>query len=342
LENKEKMVTIRDLARRLNLSITTISRALDGYDDVAEDTRQLVIQTAQEMGYAPNRAARQLRRRRSDSIGYILPASKPQFSDPFFSELIAGLGDGLAESEYDLLVSAAPPGSDRERLLYQRWVQGRKVDGFVLNRMRLYDWRVQYLAQQGVPFVSLERSLDPVDAVCIEIDTQAGMAELMAHLLELGHRRIAYIGASAQLKIQADRLAGYQRGLAQAGCAIDPALMMEGDLTPAVGYQIARHLLDLPDPPTAIVCINDLTAFGVLHAAHERGLRFGHELAVTGFDGIQDAAHTEPPLTTLNQPVYDIACQLIQMLLALIGQQPIETRGVLIHPELLVRPSTTG
>ncbi len=336
------MITIRDVARRLNLSITTVSRALDGYDDVAEDTRQLVIRTAQEMGYAPNRAARQLRRKRSDTIGYILPASQPQFADPFFSEFIAGLGDALAESDYDLLVSTAPPGSERERLLYQRWVQGRKVDGFVLNRMRLYDWRAQYLAQQDVHFVSMERSLDPIPAACIVVDTQSGMAELMAHLTGLGHRRIAYIGASPQLKIQADRLAGYRQGLERMGITPDPSLELEADLTPAGGYQVARQLLALPDPPTAIVCINDLTAFGVLHAAHERGLRFGHELAVTGFDGVEDAAHSEPPLTTLNQPVYEIARKLVQMLLDLIDGKLLDTPQVRLRPRLLIRPSTTG
>src|SRR3990170_272614 len=113
-------ITIRDVARRLNLSTTTVSRALDGYDDVAEETRQLIIKTAQEMGYAPNQAARQLRRRRSDSIGYILPAETPRFSDPFFAEFTAGLGDEASAHGFDLLVSTAPPGSQVERQTYER------------------------------------------------------------------------------------------------------------------------------------------------------------------------------------------------------------------------------
>jgi len=336
------MITIRDVARRLNLSITTVSRALDGYDDVAENTRQLVIRTTQEMGYVPNRAARQLRRKRADTLGYILPASQPQFADPFFSEFIAGLGDALAASDYDLLVATAPPDSEKERIMYQRWVQSHKVDGFVLNRMRLYDWRVQYLAGQGTNFVSMERSLDDAPTACIEIDTRWGMLELMGHLTSLGHRQIAYIGASPQLKIQADRLDGYRNGLKQAGIALDPGLIVEGDLTSDGGYHTALHLLALPTPPTAIVCVNDLTAFGVLHAAHERGLRFGHELAVSGFDGVQDAAYTDPPLTTLDQPVYDIACRLVQMLLDLIDGEMLKPSHVQVRPRLLIRPSTTG
>ena len=168
------MPSIRDVAKRLNISITTVSRALDGYSDVAEETRQLVINTAQEMGYVPNRATRQLRRQRTDTIGYILPAHAPQFADPFFSEFIAGLGDEATSHNLDLLVSTAAPNSDLERQSYERWVHGRKVDGLVLNRMRLHDWRVQYLSKTDLPFVSLERSLDRSDHASVEVDSVSG------------------------------------------------------------------------------------------------------------------------------------------------------------------------
>src|SRR4030067_692109 len=146
-------VTIRDVAERLKLSITTVPRALDGYDDVAEDTRQRVIQVALEMGYVPNRAARQLRKQRTETIGYILPARTPRFSDPFFSEFISGLGDEIAKNSYDLLISTAEPGEDTERLVYQRWVHGHRVDGYMLNRMRLREWQERNLAKQNVPIM---------------------------------------------------------------------------------------------------------------------------------------------------------------------------------------------
>ncbi len=129
-------VTIRDIAKRLNLSITTVSRALDGYDDVAESTRQRVIRTAREMGYAPSHTARQLRRSRADCIGYIFPTSGPHFTDPFFSEFIAGLGDEATSHNLDLLISTAPPDEPVEQQMYERWVHSRRVDGIVLSRMR--------------------------------------------------------------------------------------------------------------------------------------------------------------------------------------------------------------
>lgn len=335
-------VTIRDVAKRLNLSITTVSRALDGYDDVAAETRQRVIAVAREMGYIPSHAARQMRRQRTETLGYILPTALPRFADPFFSEFIAGLGDEATLHNFDLLVSTAPPGSAAEQALYQRWVQGRRVDGMVLSRMRLDDWRAQYLHQAGLPFVASGRSRTSVDFPYVEVDSRSGFAALVAHLVARGYRRIAYIGAPATLTLQADRFAGYRDGLAAAGIEFDPSLVAEGNLTRMGGYQAAQRLLALPQPPTAIIGVNDLTAIGAMRAARERGLVIGRDLAVAGFDGTEDAEHADPPLTTLNQPVYDIARQLVRMLLALIAGEPLAERQVVLQPELIVRESTGG
>jgi DNA-binding LacI/PurR family transcriptional regulator len=208
--------------------------------------------------------------------------------------------------------------------------------------MRLDDWRVRYLTEKGVPFVSLERSSDPIDFVGVEVDSRSGFLDLITHLVKLGHRRIAYIGTSSNYKIQADRFAGYSEGLAAAGIPLDSQLVEEGDLTPSGGYQAAQRLLALPERPTAIACINDLTAIGVLHVAHERNLAVGRDLVVAGFDGIADSAHTQPPLTTLNQPVYEIARQLVSMLIMRMLGQPLLQRQVIFQPELLIRQSTNG
>jgi LacI family transcriptional regulator len=332
--------TIHDVAKRLNLSITTVSRALDGYKDVAKETRNLVVKTALEMGYVPNRAARQLRRQRTDTIGYILPSDKPQFADAFFSEFIAGLGDEAAAQNYDLLVSAASPDSPAEQALYRRWVQGGKVGGMVVNRVTLHDWRLKFLDTQDIPHVSLERSLSRIDFVGIIVDSHGGFIDLISHLVDQGHNRIAYIGGAPELKIDYDRYSGYQAGLQQAKVKPIPSFIERADLTPEGGFQAASRLLSLIRPPTAIVCANDLTAIGALHAAHERGLEVGHDIAIAGFDGIADSAHTQPPLTTLEQPVYAIARKLVTMLLALINNETLEKRQIKIHPKLLLRAST--
>ena len=335
-------VTIREVAQKLNISITTVSRALDGYDDVSDETRRLVVDTAQQMGYVPNRAARQLRRQRADTIGYILPTETPRFSNPFFAEFVAGLGDEAAANNYDLLVSTAPPKSAAEQEIYARWVHGRKVDGMVLNRLRQRDWRVQYLAQNVFPLVTLQRSLDPLEYPSVEVDGRRWFRALVEHLYSLGRRRIAYVGAAADLVIQTERFQGYQDGLAALGLALDAALVVEGDLTPEGGYRAAQALLNRPVPPDAVACVDDITAMGVLHAAHEMGCVVGKNLAVTGFDGVIGFEHTHPPLTTVNQPVYQIARQMAQMLLAQIAGRPLKPRQVQIEPVLELNASTLG
>jgi LacI family transcriptional regulator, galactose operon repressor len=224
-------VTLRDVARHLNLSITTVSRALDGYHDVADDTRERVIRTARELGYVPSRAAWQLRRQRADIIGYVLPAPGPRFTDRFFSEFIAGLGDEAASHNFDLLVSTAPPDSTAEKQIYMPWVQSRLVDGLVLSRMRLHDWPAKYLAEHSFPFVVHGRTILRADYPFIEIDSRSGFAHLVQHVVECGHRHIAYIGAPHKFTLQRDRFNGYTEGLATAGIAFDPTLVAEGDLT---------------------------------------------------------------------------------------------------------------
>ena len=335
-------VTIRDVAKRLNLSITTVSRALDGYSDVAEDTRYLVEETARQMGYVPNQAARQLRRRRADAIGYILPAEKPSFSDPFFVEFIAGLGDEASVHGFDLLVSTAPANSITEQHAYERWTHGRKVDGLALNRIRLTDWRIQYLSQMNFPFVAKERSDDPFEYCSVEVDGKRWFKILINHLISLGHKRIAYIGASPELRIHRDRLSGYQQALQEAGLSVDLDYIHQGDLSAEGGYHVAKMLLSLSTPPTAIACVDDMTAMGALHAAHDLGLDVGRELAVAGFDGIIGFEHTQPPLTTVNQPIYQIARRMATILINMIRGELTAKQHFFIEPTLEIRQSTLG
>jgi LacI family transcriptional regulator len=335
-------VTIRDIARKLNISIGAVSRALDGYPDISEETRKRVVRMAEEMGYVPNQAARQLRRKKADAVGYILPSSTPRFADPFFSEFIAGLGDETARHPHDLLISIAPPGDVAEKRIYQNWVQGRKVDGFILTHLRVDDWRTAYLSEHGIPFSALESVPDERDFPRIDIDRQSGIVHLIEHLAGRGYRRIACIGGPVDLQSQASQLAGYRRGLDAAGIPFYPDLLKISDLTSSGGYQASQQLLSYPDPVDAIICFNDETAFGVLSASRERGLQVGQDLAVAGFDGVQASKFTEPPLTSLDIPVYDIARQLVGMLIAEIAGQPLPDRHLVLQPRLLIRESTGG
>lgn len=338
----ERAVTIRDVAKRLNLSITTISRALDGYPDVAAETRRLVAETADEMGYAPNPTARQLRRQRGESVGFIMSTFSAGVSDPFFAEFISGLGDEAASQNLDLMVAAAPAESAEEQQTYRHWVRGRKVAGVLLNRLHLQDWRVNFLAQSGVPFVTLNRAQDNLDYPSVGIANRECFKNVVEHLVGLGHQRIAYVGGPLGLRIQADRFAGYQDALQEAGLGLDRSLVTEGDLSAAGGYQAGLNLLSTLQTPTAIACIDDLTAIGVLHAAHELGFQVGSDVVVSGFDGISPSAHTQPPLTTVQQPLYRIARRMMKTLADLLKGEPVREQHVQMEASLIVRASTLG
>jgi len=335
------MSTIKDVAKAMNISIATVSRALDGYDDVAAETRQRVIETAQKMGYSPNRAARQLRRQKAETVGFILPANAQRFDEPFFMEFISGLGDALSEQNFDLLVANAKT-EEMERSLYERWINSRKVDGIVLNRIQKQDWRVQYLTNANMLFTALGKSQDGVEYPHIRIDGAQGYVELVQHLLANGFSRMAFIGGHENLINHIDRLHWFQSALEKFGIPVDSKMCPSADMTSTGGYIVAGQLLALPAPPNAILCVNDETAFGVLHAAHEHRLIIGREIAIAGFDGVQDAIHTEYPITTLKIPVSNVARQLVYMLLAMINGKPLAERQVKIEPKLIITESTGG
>ena len=330
--------TIRDVAKKLKLSITTVSRALDGYDDVAEQTRQLVIETSQKMGYVPNRAARQLRRQQAETAGFIIPATSKRFNESFFTEFIAGLGEELSTRSFDLLVSNATT-DEGERKLYERWINSRKVDGFILNRIYKHDWRVSFLSQARIPFVALGSSQDELEYPSIIIEGEDAYLQLLQHIQQNGFSRFAFIGGPQDLVEHVERLRWFRFALKKCGLQIDRSHIVSTDMSSTGGYEATRELLTRSVPPDALLCVNDEIAFGALHAAHEQGFMIGKDIAIAGFDGVQDARHSEPPLTTLDIPVFDIARQLVDMLLKTIAGEAIDS-PVIIKPKLLLRPST--
>jgi LacI family transcriptional regulator len=231
---------------------------------------------------------------------------------------------------------------DGERNLYQRWTKSHKVDGFILNRIRKHDWRVGYLSQLGIPFAGLGRSHDRVDYPCIRIQGTEAYLSLIHHIQKNGFSRFAFVGGPTDLINHVERLKWCQSALRKSGCEIDQGNIVSTDMTSTGGYEAARILLSRSTPPDALLCINDQTAFGVLHAAHEQGFTIGKDIAVAGFDGVRDSYHTEPPLTTLGISVSDISHQLVLMLLKRISSETSEVREVVIKPKLRIRASTGG
>jgi len=330
--------TIKDIAERTGKSVTTVSRALHGYDDVSAQTKALVRQVAEELGYEPNRLAQRLQKQRSDTIGLILPTFGPRFSDPFFSEFLAGVGNRAARDGFDLLVSTQAPGPD-ELQAYRRKVQGRQVDGFIVVRTRRQDARIDYLRRARTPFVAFGRSEGALDYAFVDEDGALGMHMMADHLARLGYRRIACIAPPGELMFAHHRLQGLRQGLATHDIPLAESQIVYSDLTQRGGYAAAELLLAQSPLPDAIAAGNDLMALGAMSAAQSRGLTVGQNIAITGFDDIPMAEHSHPPLTTLHQPIYEIGGMLVAMLLAIIADGAPAQHQVILKPQLVVRRS---
>lgn len=331
-------MTLRELAKQLGLSITTVSRALAGYDDVSEATRRRVREAARRLGYQPNPLGRRLRKGRTEAIGLVIPTPPGHFGDPFFLELAASLGESLRNYGLDLLVTACAPGPE-ELECYRRMVEGRRVDGLVVARTRRKDERILYLAERGVPFVCHGRSEVEVVFPYLDMDGELGFRLATEHLIRLGHRRIGLINAPSELNFSGHRLAGYARALEAAAIPYDGAIVMDGDLTEQGGCEAAARLLASDPGVTAILCANDWMAIGAMHAAREGGMQPGKDLSIIGYDDIPVTRFTSPPLSTVRQPIRAAGRRLAEMLVAHMAGTPAQRLQEVWQPELVVRGS---
>lgn len=332
-------VTLKDIAARVGKSLTTVSRALADYDDVSPTTRAEVRRVAQELGYEPNTIARQLQKRRTDTLALIFPTSDPRFSDPFFSELLAGVGNEAARQGFALLTSTQAEGEEENRA-YLKNIRSRRVDGFVIIRTRRHDARIALLREYNYPFVAFGRIANDNNFAFVDVDSEVGMKLAVDHLAGLGHTRLAFIAAPPDFMFAHYRLKGFTDALHAHGLPLDPTLVIEGDLTQRAGRAIGKQLLQMTAPPTAIVACNDLMALGAMAAAQELGLVVGRDVSITGFDDVTPAEHAHPPLTTVHQPIYQIGTMICQMLVKIIKGEGLAKQKIVLPPSLMVRQSS--
>ncbi|MBI5955317.1 MAG: LacI family DNA-binding transcriptional regulator [Chloroflexi bacterium] len=330
--------TIKDIAKKIGKSTTTVSRALNDFDDISPETKDLVRQAAEDLGYIPNIMAQRLQKRQTDTIGLIVPTSGPRFSDPFFSEFIAGIGNKAAQMGYDLLVSTREPG-DQELEAYRHNIRSHRVDGFIVVRTRRQDARINLLRKIGFPFAAFGRTDGDLDFPYVDEDGELGMKLVIDYLAKLGHKRMGVIAPPGDLEFSRYRLNGIRAKFVELGLAEKDLIVVQGDLTQRSGYEQANNLLDMPNPPTAIAACNDLMAFGAMSAAQMRGLVVGRDLSITGFDNIPMTEHSHPPLTTVNQPIYQIGSMVCEMLVKRICGEAADLEQVLLTPSLIVRQS---
>ncbi len=330
--------TLTDVAKALGLSTTTVSRALAGYPDVSEATRERVRATAQAMGYVPNRQAQLLRRKRAGAVGIVLPPPSATRGDMLLSEWLVRVSAVLQAYELDFVVASAAT-QDSERAIYRRLVSGKHVDGFLVPYPRVHDWRLDFLKREEVAVVAFGRSQPEVHIPFVSLDDKKAMILLVKHLARLGHTQIGFIGASEELLIQRDRWSGFKEGIFQCGLELNFNFVQEGDMSCAGGYFAAESLLALQHPPTAIVCINDATALGAMRAVRQKGLRPGKDIAITGFDDLSLASYAYPPLTTIHQPLDEIARRQVGMLLQRFERRSEIQASWMLQPTLIIRQS---
>lgn len=333
-------ITLKDIALKAGVSITTVSRGLANYDDVAAETRQHIRQIAQELGYRPNILARRLQKQRTDTIGFILPTFGPRFSDPFFSEFLAGIGNEAAAHEYDLLVSTHAPDSPDEQQAYLRAAQGGWVDGLIVVRTREDDTRIRLLHKHRFPFIAFGRCNCDLDFPYVDEDSVAGMRLLVQHLIALGHRRIGFISPPENLMFGQLRREGFLETMAANGLEVAPEWLVAGDLTQRGGAEAVGQLLRVEPGVTAVIAGNDLMAIGAINRIQQHGLQVGRDIALGGFDDIPLAAYTSPPLTTIHQPIYEIGRQVCAMLIALVNGLTPTPSHILLEPTLVIRESS--
>ncbi|RVV99280.1 LacI family transcriptional regulator [Mesobaculum littorinae] len=312
---RARRVTIDDLARRLGLTKGTVSRALNGYSDISHRTRRRVAQAAEEMGYRPLAQAQSIRTGRTRSLGLVLERGGHDDQRPFLAEFLEGLTLSASEAGWTLTVATAGPGDEMTATL-GRLIDERKADGFVLPRTRTSDPRIALLRAAGVPFVLYGRTGDPAGCAWYDVEGEAAMREAVLRLAAAGHRRVGYIGGG-DFHYAGLRRAGAGSGVAEAGLPADPELFAEAALTREGGREAALRLWSLPQPPTALVCAVDMAALGVYRAAAELGLSVGRDVSVISYDGIPEAAHADPPLTTYHVETRAAGGRLAELLIAL-------------------------
>lgn len=279
-------IKLKDLAARMGLSQTTVSRALSGYSDVSPVTRKRVQQMASELGYRPTRAARQVAIGRADAVGVVYPLGTDYLGNPAFLETLRGLSHILEQANIDLMLAAAPQHG--ELSIYDRLVRGRSVDALIVAHTLVEDARIGYLTQSGFPFLAYGRTARPEGFPWFDFDNEAGGRMAVARLAALGHRRIAYAYSSLSLNFARQRHDGFLVGMREAGLEIDPEALIPAGLERRAGYEAGTRLLALTRRPTAIVVDSSLAGVGVIRAMMDAGVAVGAEISVLVYEGVPE------------------------------------------------------
>jgi LacI family transcriptional regulator, galactose operon repressor len=331
MQKRKRSVTIQDVAKKARVSVSTVSRVLNGKVDVASTTQNRILTVIDILGYTTNLAARSMRSLKKNLVGLIMP----DIAYPFAVEVMKGVNKAIAESEFDLLVYTTGDVRKSGRAMHeQKYVSlltNSISDGVIIVAPVAGEFSID------APIVSIDPVISNPNYPSVHATNYQGALEAMKYLIGLGHKRIGYIGGRAELESATRRLLGYRDALKNAGIPIDEKLIVSGDYTTVTGAQCARELLALENPPTAIFASNDQTAIGVFQVAEELRIRIPEALSVIGFDNIPESKYMG--LTTVDQFIADMGFVATQMLIKLINGETLENQTYQMQTQLVLRTS---
>jgi LacI family transcriptional regulator len=327
--------TLAEIARVAGVSAMTVSRVLNGRPDVSSATRERIEQVVKERGYTRNRAAAALRKGRVGLIDLVVVS----LDTAYHLEVIRGVEECLEPTGFRMALSATHDQAKRERQWLAKVIDG-STDGAILVLADGHAAHLDRLRKRHIPFVVVDhRGELGADTPSVGATNWSGARVATEYLLSLGHRRIATISGRLALGCSRERISGYRAALEAAGVPVDPALIREGDFRSETGYRETCALLDLSEPPTAIFAGNDMQAVGAMNAVRRQGLSVPADVSIVGFDDLEIAALINPSLTTVRQPLAQMAAFAATMLLQLIAGEPLGSNRVELATELIVRES---
>ncbi|MCY3832896.1 MAG: LacI family DNA-binding transcriptional regulator [Chloroflexi bacterium] len=332
---RRKKVTLQQVAEAAGVSKATASLALSNNPRISEPTRQRVLEAVEALGYVYNQRAASLRTQRSYTIGLIIK----DVSNPFNAELTSGAESQLADHDYSLVLATTDDDLDKQSRLVQTMLE-RDVDGLIFSPVAQTTTASMQDLMQYCPLVLLIPYYQKLAADCVGMDDENGTARALEHLIQLGHRRIAFVGGFAAQATRSRRLASYRDTLQRHNIGFDPALCIASPVTLRGGYEAVHQLLRLPRPPTAAYCYSDVNAFGVMLGLRAAGLEAGKDFAVIGFDDVPEASLWHPSLTTVSADPRGLGEKAAQLIHRRISMPDAPVRRIIMPSHLVIRDST--
>ena len=329
-----KPTSIKDIARIADVSFSTVSRALQNSPLISPVTAKRIQRIARESGYRASAVARSLVTNKTKTIGVVVTS----IADPFVSEVVSGIEECCNDRGYSVFLANSNADPDREQKVVQSFSE-RRVDGIVVTSSRVGALYVPLLSEMKVPIVLVNNQHPGEFVHSVMIENVKASLEATNHLIQHGHRRISYLGDRFGYQSDTERFAGYRQALERAGLPFLPELVAHGDGKCDGAITAVEPLLRLPKPPTAIFCYNDMTALGALRALHTNGLCVPKDISLVGFDDLYIASYTQPPLTTVRQPMRRMGLLAMESLLKLISGE-VSEQAIRVPAELIIREST--